>query len=193
MSPDKWKRLEEIFNQAVVLPPQKRETFLDEACRGDRELRAEAENLLANDSEAEDFIEASPYVSYLEDVVEEREAEIDAYIGRKIGAFRLVREIGRGGMGAVFLAERADREFEQKVAIKLIKRGAASVAISPTSPSAFVVRSISLRAMSMAIFPTLGFHQTQRRWIFMPGLRHIWVAHGLLLTPAITNPELGAL
>jgi eukaryotic-like serine/threonine-protein kinase len=123
MSPDKWKRLEEIFNQAVVLPPEKRKTYLDEACRDDRELRAEAENLLENDSEAEDFIEASPYVSYLEDVVEEREAEIDAYIGRKIGAFRLVREIGRGGMGAVFLAERDDKEFRQKVAVKLIKRG----------------------------------------------------------------------
>lgn len=123
MSPEKWKRLEEIFNQAVVLPPEKRETFLDEACRGDRELREHAESLLENDSEAEDFIEASPYISYLEDVVEQREAEIDAYVGRKIGAFRLVREIGRGGMGAVFLAERDDREFQQKVAVKLIKRG----------------------------------------------------------------------
>ena len=123
MSPDKWKRLEEIFNQAVVLPPEKRKTYLDEACRGDVELRAEAENLLANDEEAEDFIEASPYVSYIEDIVEGREAEIDAYIGRKVGAFRLVKEIGRGGMGAVFLAERDDKEFSQKVAVKLIKRG----------------------------------------------------------------------
>jgi eukaryotic-like serine/threonine-protein kinase len=127
MSPDKWKRLEEIFNQAVVLPPEKRETFLDEACRGDRELREQADILLDSDSEAEDFIESSPYVSYLENVVEEKNGANgdggDSYIGKKVGVYRITKEIGRGGMGAVYLAVRDDREFQQNVAIKLIKRG----------------------------------------------------------------------
>src|SRR5829696_4982027 len=103
MSPEKWKRLEEIFNQAVVLPPEKRETFLDEACRGDRELREQADILLDSDSEAEDFIESSPYVSYLENVVEEKNGANgdgnDSYIGKKIGVYRISKEIGRGGMG----------------------------------------------------------------------------------------------
>ncbi|HEX8733783.1 MAG TPA: protein kinase [Pyrinomonadaceae bacterium] len=127
MSPEKWKRLEEIFNQAVVLPPEKRETFLDEACRGDRELREQADILLDSDSEAEDFIESSPYVSYLENVVEGKngngDGESDSYLGKKIGVYRITKEIGRGGMGAVYLAVRDDREFQQNVAIKLIKRG----------------------------------------------------------------------
>ena len=128
MSPEKWKRLEEIFNQAVVLPPEKRETFLDEACRGDRELREQADILLDSDSEAEDFIESSPYVSYLENVVEGKngngdDGSGDSYIGKKIGVYRISKEIGRGGMGAVYLAVRDDREFQQNVAIKLIKRG----------------------------------------------------------------------
>ncbi|HEX9960037.1 MAG TPA: protein kinase, partial [Pyrinomonadaceae bacterium] len=126
MSPEKWKRLEEIFNQAVVLPPEKRETFLDEACRGDRELREQADILLDSDSEAEDFIESSPYVPYLENVIEGKNGasgDGDAYIGKKIGVYRITKEIGRGGMGAVYLAVRDDREFQQNVAIKLIKRG----------------------------------------------------------------------
>ncbi|HEY0050992.1 MAG TPA: protein kinase, partial [Pyrinomonadaceae bacterium] len=125
MSPDKWKRLEEIFNQAVVLPTEKRQTFLDEACRGDRELREQADILLDSDSEAEDFIESSPYVSYLENVVEEKNGNNggDSTIGKKIGVYRITKEIGRGGMGAVYLAVRDDREFQQNVAIKLIKRG----------------------------------------------------------------------
>jgi eukaryotic-like serine/threonine-protein kinase len=135
MSPEKWKRLEEIFNQAVVLPPEKRETFLDEACRGDRELREQAEILLESDSEAEDFIESSPYLSYLEETVEDRNAAAngngaagasgnqDGYLGKKIGVYRITKEIGRGGMGAVYLAVRDDREFQQNVAIKLVKRG----------------------------------------------------------------------
>jgi serine/threonine protein kinase/Tol biopolymer transport system component/tetratricopeptide (TPR) repeat protein len=127
MSPEKWKRLEEIFNQAVVLPTEKRETFLDEACRGDRELREQADILLDSDSEAEDFIESSPYVPYLENVIEGKNGANgdggDAYIGKKIGVYRITKEIGRGGMGAVYLAVRDDREFQQNVAIKLIKRG----------------------------------------------------------------------
>ncbi|MDQ3799566.1 MAG: protein kinase, partial [Acidobacteriota bacterium] len=83
----------------------------------------------------EDFIESSPYVSYLENVVKEKNGNgngdgtsgngdgADAYIGKKIGVYRITKEIGRGGMGAVYLAVRDDREFQQNVAIKLIKRG----------------------------------------------------------------------
>ena len=47
----------------------------------------------------------------------------DSMIGRRVGIYELVKEIGRGGMGAVYLAERADGEFRQRVAVKLVKRG----------------------------------------------------------------------
>src|ERR687885_656887 len=51
------------------------------------------------------------------------EAREDLMAGRRVGSYRIVREVGRGGMGAVYLAERADSEFRRRVAVKLIKRG----------------------------------------------------------------------
>jgi len=79
------------------LRPAERRTFLDDACGDDPDLLAEIEGLLAHDASAVE--------------------------GRRIGAFVLGREIGAGGMGKVYLAERADGQFRQRVAIKVIKRG----------------------------------------------------------------------
>ncbi len=53
----------------------------------------------------------------------ERDAEIDSYLGKRVGIYRLQKKIGKGGMGAVYSASRVDGEFHQKVAVKLIKRG----------------------------------------------------------------------
>jgi len=119
MTSEDWQKVKEIFNAALDLPPAERHSFIEKSC-ADNELREEVEALLASSDEAEDFIEdpALTRVSHL--VTAEK---MPSYIGKQIGSYKIEREIGKGGMGAVYLARRADKEFDKKVAIKLIKRG----------------------------------------------------------------------
>jgi eukaryotic-like serine/threonine-protein kinase len=124
MTPERWKKVEEIFNAAVEKSAQERPLFLDETCGEDSQLRGEVERLLALDQEAGDFIEAPIAVSQITHLVDFPFTEQTfTLIGQQIGAYLLEREIGRGGMGAVYLATRADNEFSKRVAIKLVKRG----------------------------------------------------------------------
>lgn len=135
MSPERWQKIESLFQSAVELAPSEASVYLDEACGDDKDLRDEVEKLLRSDREASEFIESPIWTDgsvlnttakkEVSDSVEQYLAEDSShsYIGKKIGAFQIVSEIGRGGMGAVYLAERADGEFSQRVAIKLIKRG----------------------------------------------------------------------
>ncbi len=135
MSPERWHRIEAVFQSAVDLPKNERSTFLDAECGPDDDLRLEVERLLASDESADEFIESPVWTDsrFLTTTAKKEISESvdpsangderDGYVGRIIGAFRLTGEIGRGGMGAVYLAERADGEFHQRVAIKLIKRG----------------------------------------------------------------------
>ena len=92
----------------MELAVEERVRFLETACTGDSALRTEVEALLAQDA-LTGGLEPSPSLSEPQ--------------GRRIGAFALVREIGSGGMGKVYLAEREDGDFRQRVAIKVIKRG----------------------------------------------------------------------
>jgi len=103
-----------LFAQACELPVEERTIFLDQACGDDAALRRQLESLLASDHHAA----AGP--GLLERPAFDIHAE-DAMIGRSIGHYRLVKLLDRGGMGAVYLAERQD--FEQQVALKLIRRG----------------------------------------------------------------------
>jgi Tol biopolymer transport system component len=121
-----WQRVAALFDEASVLPPSERAGFLDRACAGAGELRAEVEALLAADAQAAGFLAgpADPTGRLLAAAVLERGEEAAAErAGERLGAHRLVREIGRGGMGTVYLAERVDGQFEQRVAIKLIRSG----------------------------------------------------------------------
>ncbi|MCD9187456.1 MAG: protein kinase [Pyrinomonadaceae bacterium] len=135
MSPELWQKIESIFQNALDLPAGKRAIFVAEQCGTDLVLKKEVEKLLADYDSAESFIESPVWTdshflnSSAKKVIsksldeESQELKEEFFIGKKIGSYRIVEEIGRGGMGAVFLAERADGEFSQKVAIKLIKRG----------------------------------------------------------------------
>ncbi len=121
-----WERVAALLDEALELPPPERADFLDRACAGAAELRAEVEALLAADERAASFLAgpADPSGHLLAAAVNERREEAAAErVGQRLGAYRLVREIGRGGMGTVYLAERADGQFEQRVAIKLIRSG----------------------------------------------------------------------
>jgi serine/threonine protein kinase/Tfp pilus assembly protein PilF len=107
MGSEDRQKIETIFHTATVFTGKEREEYLDKACAEESALRTEIEELLAH-FDAENTT---------------AEKELDAMRGRVVGAYRLIREIGRGGMGAVYLAERADGIFKTKAAVKLIKRG----------------------------------------------------------------------
>ena len=117
MTPERFRQAREIFQEALDVGPERRPAFLDGVCAGDASLRAEVESLLASASDASG--------SLLEAVRGELRIIADDTPGlpRRIGPYTLRSEIGRGGMGAVYLAERSDREFEGRVAVKLVKRG----------------------------------------------------------------------
>lgn len=135
MSPENWQKIESIFQTALDLPIEERRIFIAEQCGDDTGLKKEVEKLISDYDSAESFIESPVWTdsrflnSTAKNIIsksldeESKELNEEAFIGKQIGSYRIIEELGRGGMGAVFLAERADGEFSQKVAIKLIKRG----------------------------------------------------------------------
>lgn len=113
MTPEKWNEVKEIFNEAVELRDEEREDFLAGRIDGDEELRSEVEKLLASDEHAETLFDGLSLVS-----------QKDFSAADKIGNYQILKKIGEGGMGAVYLAERTD--LKQKVALKIIRHGADS-------------------------------------------------------------------
>jgi eukaryotic-like serine/threonine-protein kinase len=120
VTPERWKKVEAVFEQAAQVPEQERSAFLERTCNGDAELRREVESLLNSHAQAGTFMEKRS-LFFSSEMAEKVVAAVAP--GQLIGAYRIVREIGRGGMGAVYLAERADEQYQKQVAIKLIKRG----------------------------------------------------------------------
>ncbi len=119
MEPNRWKQISRICAEALERDPDKREAFVEVACEGDAELRAEVLSLLAQDCGADGILDAPPAW----DGVVASELESQSFEGKSIGPYRIVRLIGRGGMGQIFLAERDDAQFDQSVALKVIRRG----------------------------------------------------------------------
>ncbi len=116
MNGSRWQRAKELFGSALERGPAERSAFLADACGEDEALRQEVESLLkAHQDSATTFIGAHPY---------DDEAELeDPFCGRRIGAYQLVRRLGRGGMATVYLAIRADDQYKKQVAIKLMPHG----------------------------------------------------------------------
>ena len=118
MTPERWRPIKQIFQTAFELTPEERSTYVQQACGGDGELRLEVESLLLS-VEAEEFLSGAAAEYVPEALAEEA---WDRNLGRRIGAYQIVRQIGEGGMGAVYLAERAG-EFQQQAALKLLRAG----------------------------------------------------------------------
>ncbi|HEY7481340.1 MAG TPA: serine/threonine-protein kinase [Gemmatimonadales bacterium] len=129
LTPARWQRLALIFDDALELAPDARAAYLDHACAGDAGLRADIDALLAADADSGGLPEAAEayfpsLIAAAADSVESVPEELST--GTMIGPYRVVRELARGGMGVVYLAERAQGEFEQRVALKLIRGGLSS-------------------------------------------------------------------
>jgi eukaryotic-like serine/threonine-protein kinase len=114
---DSWKRVEAVLNQALELRPEDRSAFLTRECAGDPELRQEVDSLLATVDKSLGFIE-QPLHQVAQRLAEESEGP-----GSRIQSYQLLRVIGEGGMGKVYLAARADDQYNQQVAIKLLQTG----------------------------------------------------------------------
>lgn len=123
----RWEQVDALFQAALDTPAQDRHALINRAAGGDADLAREVRFLLDREREAESVIgeSVSGYAAPLLAAIgagDDTEAGT-SLVGARLGPYRLVEEVGHGGMGTVYRAERADAEFEQQVALKLVKRG----------------------------------------------------------------------
>ncbi|CAN0400250.1 unnamed protein product, partial [Laminaria digitata] len=124
LTPEGWKDVERIFIAALDLPSEARPDYLTKACAGNETLRVEIDSLLAAHIETVgvlDVFDAEHAAGLLR-----AELPLASF---QFGPYKVSQEIGRGGMGTVYEAFRVDGQFEQKVALKVIKKGLDSDAI----------------------------------------------------------------
>jgi WD40 repeat protein/serine/threonine protein kinase len=120
MNPERWRQVEAVLQAALDRGEKERAAYLDEVCAADPGLRREVESLLAMEGEAAHLMTA-PVLDLAAAI--SGDEPVESMVGRRIGAYEVIEEIGHGGMGEVYLARRADDEYQKRVAIKLIKRG----------------------------------------------------------------------
>lgn len=129
MDQPKWELIKSVVDQALILQGREKDTYIEEVKRKYHTISTEVIEILQNieESERDHFLEEvwSDQKNMLLDISGKlSEVEIDdTLINKEIGAYRLTKVIGRGGMGTVFKASRADGEFHKEVAIKIIKNG----------------------------------------------------------------------
>ena len=113
MTSNSWSRIKEIVDEAIQRAPEERPGFLDDACGGDGSLRREVESLLSSFESAQGFMQEPAF----ETATEETKIIIK---GRRLGHYEILRELGKGGMGEVYLAR--DTKLDRPVAIKLLNK-----------------------------------------------------------------------
>jgi serine/threonine protein kinase/TolB-like protein/Tfp pilus assembly protein PilF len=130
MTRDDWRRIKEIAAAALEEPESSRAAYVASRCGADDGLRAEVDSLLDSTTKAAGLFETpTPLIAGARAAIDSLGEFDRGRVGERIGPYRIVRELGGGGMGAAYLAVRADQAFEKQVAIKVIKRGMATDAV----------------------------------------------------------------
>lgn len=126
MSPNRWQQIKDLFNLAIEQPETEREAFLRTKTGGDTDLLKEVLSLLSHalpGTQTFDELQMQAAGALLD------HSQLPVEPGEMVGDYRITRELGRGGMAVVFEAERAGKDFNQQVAIKVMKRGMDTAAI----------------------------------------------------------------
>ena len=119
MTSEEWRQVQELVEQSLAMPASDRIFWLDHVCKNNASLRKEVDAFLEAFDPAQDFLEGG-LAEALGNTAEKPCRQLD---GQRIGQYRVLREIGHGGMGTVYLAARSDAEYQKRVAIKVIRRG----------------------------------------------------------------------
>jgi eukaryotic-like serine/threonine-protein kinase len=117
-----WEQVREIVDAVLELPPEERPRYLDSACP-EPSVRRYVESLVLSYEQAGSFLEQPAVIG---DAGPFPRNEADAWVGRRIGPYQIIEELGEGGMGAVYRARRADDQYQKQVAIKLVRSGLAT-------------------------------------------------------------------
>jgi eukaryotic-like serine/threonine-protein kinase len=115
MTAERWSEVKPVLARLLEADAQDRPVLIEELCGSDSELRRSVESLLSLEAQADDLLNSA--------LAPGAALRAEAPAPETIGAYRVVSEIGRGGMGVVYLAERSDGEYQKRVAIKLITSG----------------------------------------------------------------------
>src|SRR5512138_2087271 len=114
MKRERWNQVDQLLDAALEVPLEGRAAFLDEACAGDEELREELDALLASDDDASSFLEQPAFEVAAKELVDKQES----MLGQIIGHYKIVSQLGVGGMGEVYLVK--DTKLDRKVALKIL-------------------------------------------------------------------------
>ena len=124
MTPEQWQRIKEVLATALETEPDARDAFLAQSCAGDQTLRQEIDLLLRDEQQlGAEFLTRASLAVTAASVLPDDE---NPWIGRVVGSYRIVEQIGAGGMGEVYRAFRADDQYKKEVALKLVRSSQAS-------------------------------------------------------------------
>src|SRR5277367_727239 len=132
MDAERWQTVERLYHATLECEESRRAAFLTRACGEDEALRREVESLISYGKRSAGFIEGSalevvaPALAREEALGHDPSSDENCVIGKRIAQYRIVENVGSGGMGEVYRAVRADDQFEKQVAIKLVHAGEAS-------------------------------------------------------------------
>ncbi len=115
MSPERWQKVNEVFQSVIELDPDEQKAYLDKACAEDKSLRQQVESLIVADNEAENFISGNA----AEDIAHLlTHKDLPTLTGEKLGHYEIISELGAGGMGKVYLAK--DSKLNRPIAVKTL-------------------------------------------------------------------------